>query len=435
MATVKKFSNLSLTTQIVIGTVLGLIIGTIVGPAIADIRIVGDIFLRLIQMAVPLLIMGAVIEAIGKIELRSLGKIGIKLAVWFTATSALAGTLALSISLLINPGRGIPYGALAVAEVPAAMVDMPQQTMTQVILGFFGTNIVGSLAAGTLIHIIVFSLFFGTALSMYTSATGNTMLIDGISSFNKVLLGMLKNIMKLAPVGIFTLMCWVAGHLGLAIVLPLLRYLLTLCLILAAYYAISFTGVSLYVGVSPIKTFRKLSGSIIMATTTTSSAVTLPTLIDEVVNKLGASRKISNTVNPLGITLNADGQAMFTAAGLVMMSQLFGMDLSIGTLVQMVVLGTLATFGIIAVPGGALVALAALMPQFGIPIEGIAIIAGVDWFRGMITTPANITGDGLVAMAIAKDENEFYKEVYDGVLTAEEAAEKYAATGGKVVTT
>jgi len=156
--------------------------------------------------------------------------------------------------------------------------------------------------------------------------------------------------------------------------------------------------------------------------------------MEDSVKKLGVNRAVANIVNPLGITLNADGQMMFTTFGIILMFNILGLDLPLGTLINIIVIGTLATFGVIAVPGGALVVLMALLPEFGIPVEAVMIIAGVDWFRGMITTPANISGDMLAAIAIAKSEKEFYREVFDGELTADEAEEKYAATGGKTVT-
>ena len=426
----KKRKPLGLPAKILIGTVLGLLLGWFTGEALSDIRVIGDVFIRLVQMSIPLLILGAVTEAIGSIDRKSVGKIGGKSIAFFIVTAVVAGIVSIIIAFIIRPGGGLHFDAggadVVVPEIARGISD--------IVLGFFGTNIIASLSSGTIIHIIVFAVFFGLALGEYTSRTGNRTLLDNISSFNKILMGMIRFIMNFAPIAVFCIMVWVGGNVGFEVVGALVMYLLGLVLVLVVYQTIFFVSVSAYVGVSPLKTFKKCSKAMLIACTTTSSAMALPTAMDDSVKKLGASQRIANIVNPLGISLNADGQMMFTTFGIILMFNILGLDIPFGTLVHIIVIGTLATFGVIAVPGGALVVLMALLPEFGIPVEAVMIIAGVDWFRGMITTPANISGDMLAAFAIAKSENEFYKEVFDEEMTSEEAEQKYAATAGKVVT-
>ena len=425
----KKRQPLGLPAKVLIGAALGLVLGRITGGAISDIRVIGDVFIRLVQMSIPLLILGAVTEAIGSIDRKSVGKIGGKSIAFFIVTAVVAGVVSMVIALIIRPGQGLYFDAGG-ADIVAPEIA---RGVSDVVLSFFGTNVIASLASGTIIHIIVFAIFFGLALGEYTSRTGNRMVLDGVSSFNKILMGMIRFIMNFAPVAVFCIMVWVGGDVGVEVVGALAMYLLGLVLVLVIYQAIFFTSVSAYVGVSPIKTFQKCSKAMLIACTTTSSAMALPTAMEDSVKKLGARQRIANIVNPLGISLNADGQMMFTTFGIILMFNILGIDIPFGTLVYIIIIGTLATFGVIAVPGGALVVLMALLPEFGIPVEAVMIIAGVDWFRGMITTPANISGDMLAAIAIAKSENEFYREVFDGELTTEEAEEKYAATAGKTV--
>jgi len=422
--------KLSLTTKIMIGTALGLALGSVFGERISDIRVIGDIFIRLIQMVVPVLILGSVIEAIGKIDRKQVGRIGIKTIGFFMMTTSVAAISSVVVNFfIINPGRGLDFPELAnyAVEIPET------QTITDVILGFFGNNIINSMAQGTIVQIIVFAILFGLSLGEYTSRTGDQGVLNAVNKFNQLIMGFVKMVMNLAPVAVFSLMAWVAADVGLDVIVPLLMYLGGLAAVLLTYYLVFYTAVGTYIGVSPIKLFQKTSKALIIASTTTSSAMALPTAMEDTREKLGVSRKIGDIVNPLGINLNADGQVMFTTAASIMLLNVMGVDIQLGQLINIVVICTLATFGVLAVPGGALVVLAGLLPQFGIPSEAIAIIAGVDWFRGMITTPANISGDMLAAVTIAKSEGQFYKEVFDGELTTAEAEEKYAATGGKVV--
>ena len=158
----------------------------------------------------------------------------------------------------------------------------------------------------------------------------------------------------------------------------------------------------------------------IIAFTTTSSAMSLPIQMSDTVTKLGVSKRISELVNPLGMVINSTGQALFLSVASIMLFQFFNIEITAARLIQTVVLSTLACMGTPAVPGGALVVLAGLMPSLGIPIEGLALIAGVDWFRGAITTVPNVAGDALVALIVAKGEDEFSRDVFDGKVVIED---------------
>ena len=410
---------LSFTNKILIGTVLGIVVGYIFGERIEDLRVIGDIFLRLIQMAVPVLIFGAVTEAMGSLDPKALRKMGVRMFAWFIISTSIAAAAGLTFAFITNPGTGIPQGLLqSNIEPPAA------QTPVQLILGFFGTNIVDSMARGSMIQIIIFALLFGVAVCFVTKETGNTLLIDYLRIFNQALLRMVKIVMHIAPLGVFALMSWVAGKLGFGVILPLAKYLGGIALACLLFMITIISIVAAYVRVNPIKLASKLVNMSLVASATTSSAISLPIKMQDSVEKLGVSKRISGLVNPIGMVLNSPGQAMFLSMASVMLSQFFNLDMSFGRIVQIVVVSTLACMGTLAVPGGALVILAGLLPSLGIPIEGIALIAGVDWFRGMITTIPNVACDAMISLVIAKDEGEFYREVFDGELTAAEAAKK-----------
>ncbi|NLL36290.1 MAG: dicarboxylate/amino acid:cation symporter [Fretibacterium sp.] len=411
-----KKPRLSLTHGILLATVLGMLVGYFVGPAIAPIKIFGDIFLRLIQMSVPLIILGAVTEAVGQINPKELGKLGFKLFLWFGISTVLAAALGLGLAFVIQPGVGLP------PMETANPVQPPTQTITQVILNFFPVNIIDSMAKGSMIQVIVFAIVLGIALSFNMRDDGNPSLLNGLRLFNKSLLTMIKLVMKTAPLGIFSLMAWVSGSMGFAIIIPLAKYLGGIALATAIVMVVMIAITAAYVKVNPFKLAAKLGDMTLVAATTTSSAISLPIKMQDSENKLGVSKKISNLVNPLGMVLNSAGQALFLSMGSIMIAQFFHIEMPLPRAIQVVTISTLACMGTLAVPGGALVILASLMPTLGLPPEGIAILASVDWFRGMITTIPNVDCDALIALIIAKDEGEFNRDIFDGKIDPTKSA-------------
>lgn len=417
--------KISLTNQILLGSVLGLILGFIVGPTIGPIKVVGDIFLRLIQMGVPIIIFGAVTEAVGSINPKDLGKLGAKIFAWFLIPTLLSAALGLGFAYLLKPGVGLPTMELNTNIQPV------QQTFTDILLNFFPSNIIDAMAKGTMIQVIVFALFFGASISILTAQTGNTMVIDFFKEINKAVLGVIKIVMKIAPLGVGALMAWVSGTLGFQVIIPLAKYLGCIFVAVVVIMAVEILFTAMYLQISPVKLCKKMADMTLVAFTTTSSAISLPTKMADSVNKLGVSERISNLVNPLGMVLNSTGQAVFLSIAAVTIAQFFNIDMPLTQVIQIVILSTLACMGTLAVPGGALVILAGLLPSLGLPLEGVAIIAGVDWFRGMFTTVPNVDGDALVSMIIAKSEGEFFRGVFNDEITAEEAQKQFELSQAK----
>ena len=402
---------MSLTNQIIIATLLGMVVGHFAAPYIPHfekIKVLGDIFLRLIQMAVPLLILGSVTEAVGQLDPRDLGKLGLKMCFWFLAITVLSAIAGVLLAQLVQPGVGLPPLDVTIPPQP------PTLTIDQVILNFFPTNIIDSMAKGSMIQVIVFAILFGVAISIMIRDTGDTTLLNGIRNANKNLLTMVKVVMNFAPYGLFAIMAWVSGVIGFEVIKNLIKYLAVIAVGTAIIMVVMIAFTAMYVKVNPFILASKLTEMTLVAATTTSSAISLPVKMADTVNKLGVSEKISNLVNPLGMVLNSGGQALFLSAASLTLAQFFHIEMTLPRIIQVVTISTLACMGTLAVPGGALVILASLMPTLGFPVEGVAILASVDWFRGIFTTIPNVDGDALVALLIAKDENEFDRDIFDG---------------------
>lgn len=397
----KKLRSIDMTTQIMIAMILGILIGTWVGPSIAPIKIIGDIFLRLIQMSVVVMIMGAVIEAVGGLDPQELGKIGLKMAVWFLGGTLLAATIGIFLGFLIQPGAGLDIQIEAGTEVATS-----SPSWQEMILNFFPTNIVQAMAEGSMIQVIIFSLLFGLAISVLSVNHDLTILKSGIKQFNEVILQIVKFVMNLAPLGIFALLADVTGRIGFKVIIPLSKFLLTMGIGTLIFMLIWLLVSSIIVKVSPILLLKKIWKMTIMAFTTTSSAITLPVKMEDQENKLGVSKRISGLVGPLGMAMNSNGLSIFLAIAAITLAQFYGLEFSLANAVQTVVLSTLATLGTVAVPGGGLVALAIVIPGLGLPMESIGLLAGIDWFSGMFRTVLNVDADALIAMIIAHGEGE-----------------------------
>lgn len=403
-----KKQKLNMTNQIMIAMVTGMALGAIVGPAIAPIKVVGDIFLRLIQMSVVVLIMGAVIEAVGSLDPKELGKLGGKIFIWFMGLTAIAAAVGIAFGYLIKPGAGLnmPLGETAIAPTT--------QTISEMIVGFFPTNIIDAMAKANMIQAIIFSVLFGLSLSVLGKDGVESPVLIGIRAFNVAILNVVKMVMKLAPIGIFALLAWVTGYIGVKVIVPLAKFLVAMGIGSALYMIGVVIFSAAYVKVSPIQLGKKLWNMTVVAFTTTSSAITLPTKMEDSEIKIGVSKRISRLVNPLGMALNSNGLSMYLALSCITLAQFFGMPLSLPELIKIVVLSTLACLGTVVVPGGGLVALATVLPAMGLPPESIALLAGIDWFSGMFRTVLNVDVDAIVAMLIAADEKELDYDIFHG---------------------
>ncbi|WP_313758192.1 dicarboxylate/amino acid:cation symporter [Tissierella sp.] len=400
--------RLNMTNKIMISMVLGMVIGLIVGPAIAPVKVVGDIFLRLIQMSVVVLIMGAVIEAVGSLDPKELGKLGGKIFAWFMALTALAAALGIGLGYIVKPGAGLNM------DMGATAIAASEQTLSEMIVGFFPTNIIDAMAKANMIQVIIFSILFGLSLSVIGKQDKDNVVLNFIRHFNVAILNVVKMVMNLAPIGIFSLLAWVTGTIGVKVIVPLAKFLGSMAIGTVIYMVFLILISAAYAKVSPVRLAKHLWKMTVVAFTTTSSAITLPTKMEDSEIKLGVSKRISRLVNPLGMALNSNGLSLYLSLACITLAQFFGMEMSMIELVRIVVLSTLACLGTVVVPGGGLVALATVLPAMGLPPESIALLAGIDWFSGMFRTVLNVDSDALVAMIIAVDEKELDYDIFNG---------------------
>lgn len=392
-----------LTTQIIIGMVIGVILGVIFGTKIAGIKIIGDIFLRLIQMAVIPLVFCTVVAAIGKLPLQQLGRLGLKTAAWFTGTTFVAALVGLLLGWWLMPGVGIH---LKLHPELVAKLTSQSLSTSNMVLGFFPTNIFTALAKGNTIQVIIFALCFGFVLSRANAHQNYQNFISGLEQLNQLLIDLIQLILRLAPVGIGALIASVIAKNGLMVLLPLFKFLALFAVGTILFLVVLFGMIMIRAHMSLRAVMYGFANILLIAMTTTSSTASLPIEMADAEHRLGVKKEISELVLPLGMALNSNGLAMYLALACVTMTQFYGLSLSFMLMLKIVMLAIVACLGTVAVPGGGLVALTIIVPTLGLPLESIALLAGIDWFAGIFRTVLNVVGDTTTAIMIAADEKQ-----------------------------
>ncbi len=410
----KKRISLSLTTQILIATVGGIVFGAVVGEWAANLKFIGDIFLRLIQMSVVLLVMSAVAGAVGGGDGQDVGKMGFHTFKWIILFTLVSAGLGVVLSILIQPGVGIDL--TTAEEVTASAVE--STSLQETLLNFVPTNIISSMADGSMVPCIVFSLFFGVAMGAYTRQSGNRNIVDWIKGINAVITNIVKTVMYVAPIGIFCLLANVAGSTGFKVIIPMLKFLVLLLIGDIIQFLLYGPFTAALCKVNPAKMPKKFAKMSIMALTTTSGAICLPTKMEDEVTKFGISRKVADFTGPITMSMNSCGAVQCYVAAIFFMAQSTGVEMSPYQIGMAILLSSMMCMGTISVPGGSLVVYTFLASTMGLSLDSLAILIGIDWFAGMFRTLMNVDVDVMIGLLVASKINELDRDVYNEKKTA-----------------
>lgn len=409
MSTGKK--GLSLTTQILIATIGGILFGTIVGEWAGNLKFIGDIFLRLIQMSVVALVMSSVIAAVGGGDAKDVGKMGLHTMKWIFTFTLSAAALGLLLSLIIKPGAGISL----VDSAQIGEVTVAEASIKDALVNFVPSNIFKAMADGSMVPVIVFSLIFGLAMGIYTRESQNTTVVQWIKGINGTITNIIKLVMKVAPIGIFALLADVSGRIGFAVIAPMLKFLGLLLIGNIIQFLVYIPLTAAIAKVNPFKMPKKFLKMSMMAITTTSGAVCLQTKMEDMVTKFGISRKVTDFTGPITMSMNSTGAVQCYVAAIFFMAQSTGITLSTGQMGMAILLSTLMCLGTISVPGGSLIVYTFLANSLGLPLESLSILIGIDWFAGMFRTLMNVDVDVLVGMLTANKMGELDRDIYNEV--------------------
>ena len=406
--------RVSLLLKISIGFIIGIIFGFAVGPVVPSspmlgnyvmpfIDLVGKIFLRLLMMLiVPLVFSSLVAGAASVGDVHKLGRIGIKTLIFYFVTTAVAIVLGLACGNLFQPGVGmnIPGELSASAREGKAITD--------VILDIFPSNPIASMVNANMLQIIVFALFFGVA-SILAGERGRK-IADFFGDVAEVMYKIVHIVMSFAPYGVFALIAGTAAKYGIAILAPFAKVIAAVYIgcIIHAVLVYSFM-ITAFCKRSPFWYFRGVREAAITAFVTRSSSGTLPVTLANVRENLGVSEGVSAFVLPLGATINMDGTALYQGVCALFVAQAFGVPLTLNMQIGIVATATLASIGTAGVPGAGLIMLTLVLTSVGLPIEGMALVAGIDVILDSARTCLNVVGDTAVCSVVASTEGEELK--------------------------
>ncbi|TCO70013.1 dicarboxylate/amino acid:cation symporter [Marinisporobacter balticus] len=401
--------KLKLTTKIFIGLILGIVVGLFLqsAPEIAKtyVKPFGTLFLNMIKMViVPLVFSSLIVGAASIGDPKSLGRIGGKTVVYYMATTAVAVAIGLVLGKVMNPGAGltIPVDAAAKAVEAPSIVDT--------LLNIIPKNPLNGLVEGNILQVIAFALFLGvgcTALPKEKAAP----FVNFFDSVAEIMYKITAFIMELAPFGVFALIVPVVSEYGMDVLKPLSMVILAVYIGCALHAVIVYsTAVKIFAKISPMKFFKGIAPAAITAFSTTSSSGTLPVTIRSTRENLGVSEKISSFVLPLGATINMDGTALYQGVCALFLAQVYGIDLTMGQIMTIILTATLGSIGTAGVPGAGFIMLTLVLQSVGLPLEGLVLIAGVDRILDMARTSVNVIGDASCAIVVAATEGEIEVE-------------------------
>ena len=410
---------MNLTVRILIGMAAGVLVGLAVQGFTSEDHwiqtvLIQDVFdaggkvfiasLRL--MVVPLVLVSLVCGSSSLADGASMGRLGGKSIGLYLFTTAVAISLALGLALFISPGEG-GSASQAVEYTPR-----PSPGLKETFLNIFPTNPVQAMADGNMLQIIVFALLLGTALGR--SGDAGQRIRSLFEDLNGVLMRLIVMLISLAPFGVFFLMAKLFSEVGWRDIIELGKYFATVVLALIIHASVVYPALLLWLAkTNPIKFYKKMREPMLFAFSTSSSGATLPVTLRTVEKKLGVDNSIASFSVPLGATINMDGTAIMQGVATVFIAQYFHVDLVFTDYLMVILTATMASVGTAAVPGVGLIMLTMVLTQVGLPVEGIALIIGVDRLLDMTRTAVNVAGDAMVATTVAHSEKKLDRSVLE----------------------
>ena len=402
----------NMTTKILIWMVAGLILGSLLNAFASDsdfvntylvnglFHVAGAIFINLLKMlVVPLVTFSLICGVCGLGDINKLGRVGLKSMLLFLASTALAITLAISVASIVGPGQGFEM-----SEETTSFQAPEAPPLTQVLIDIIPSNPIAAYAEGNMLQIIFFTILFGICILM-VGERGKS-IISGAEKLNDIMMQLVTVVMHIAPYGVFALMAKTFALQGFDLILPMMSYFMTVVIVLLLHLSGTLMLILKLLGrVNPLIFLKKLRTAQRFAFSTSSSNATIPVTLRTAEKRLGVDNSTASFVVPFGATINMDGTAIMQGVATVFIANVYGIDLGITGYLTVIVMAVLASIGTAGVPGVGLIMLAMVLHQVGLPVEGIALIMGVDRLLDMMRTAVNVTGDAVVTTVVARSEN------------------------------
>ncbi|KKB37877.1 glutamate/aspartate:proton symporter GltP [Bacillus thermotolerans] len=409
----KKKFKFSLAYQILVGLVLGIIVGAIFygNPAVETyLQPIGDIFINMIKMiVVPIIISTLILGVAGTGDIKQLGKLGGKTILYFEIVTTIAIVVGLLAANIFQPGEGVDMSSLSKGNIDQYVqtteeVQNESHGILDILVGIVPSNVIDAMAQGEMLPIIFFSVLFGLGIAAI-GEKGKPVLafFEGVA---EAMFWVTNLIMKFAPFGVFALIGVTVSKFGLESLLPLAKLMILVYGAMAFFIVAVLGGIAKLVGINIFRIIKVLKDELLLAYSTSSSETVLPKIMQKL-EKLGCPKDIVSFVVPTGYSFNLDGSTLYQAIAAIFIAQMYGIDLSITQQVTLVLVLMVTSKGIAGVPGVSFVVLLATLGTVGIPLEGLAFIAGIDRLLDMARTVVNVVGNSLAAVVMSKWEGRF----------------------------
>lgn len=414
-------AKMSMTTKVMIWMVAGILVGLLINSYLQEVdfvqdyivnglfAVVGKIFINLLKMlVVPLVTFSLICGVCGLGDVTKLGRVGLKALGLFLLTTALAITMAVAVGNMIGPGEGFDLSSQAASEYTP-----PEPTpLTDVLIGLVPSNPVAAFADGNMLQIIFYTILLGLCILM-VGERGKP-LIDLSERLNEVMMQLVTVVMHLAPYGVFALIAKVIAIEGISAFESMLEYSAVLILVLALHLFVTLMLLlKVLARVNIFMFLKKMRTAQLFAFSTASSNATIPVTLRSVEKRLGVDNPTASFIVPFGATINMDGTAIMQGVATVFIANAYGIELGLAGYVTVILMAVLASVGTAGIPSAGTVMLAMVLAQVGLPVEGIALILGIDRILDMIRTAVNVTGDAAITTIIARSENSIDMDVFN----------------------
>ncbi|MEK4487836.1 cation:dicarboxylase symporter family transporter [Psychrobacillus sp. FSL H8-0484] len=410
----KKKFKFSLAYQILVGLVLGVVVGAIFfgNPAVETyLQPIGTIFINMIKMiVVPIIVSTLILGVAGTGDIKQLGKLGGKTLLYFEVVTTIAILVGLLAANIFQPGVGVDMSTLSKTDIHQYVEtseEVQNHGFADVIVNAVPSNVVQAMAEGNMLAIIFFSVLFGLGIAAI-GEKGKPVLafFQGTAD---AMFWVTNLIMKFAPFGVFALIGVTVSKFGLESLVPLGKLMALVYLAMIFFIIVVLGGIAKLVGINIFHLIKVLKDELLLAYSTSSSETVLPKVMEKM-EKFGSPKDIVSFVIPTGYSFNLDGSTLYQAIAAIFIAQMYGIDLSIMEQITLVVVLMVTSKGIAGVPGVSFVVLLATLGTVGIPVEGLAFIAGIDRLLDMARTVVNVVGNALATVVMAKWEGRFDKE-------------------------
>ncbi|MGX1431581.1 aerobic C4-dicarboxylate transport protein [Cytobacillus horneckiae] len=408
MRFLRIFKNL--TVQVLTAIAIGVLVGLIWPDIGKEMKPLGDTFINAVKMVIAPIIFLTIVLGIAKMgDMKKVGKVGGKAFIYFEVVTTLALVIGLVVVNVIKPGAGLNFNELEKGDVSQYTENAGEQlNWIEFITHIVPSNMVDAFAKGDILQVLFFSILFGIALA--SLGKKGAVITDFLDRLSHVFFKIIGYVMKAAPIGAFGAMAYTIGHFGLGSLVPLGKLMISVYVTMFLFIFVVLNLICKYYGFSLWNYLKFIKDELLIVLGTSSSESVLPRMMDKM-ERFGASKSVVGLVIPTGYSFNLDGTSIYLSMSVVFLAQVFGVDLSIGQQITIILILMLTSKGAAGVTGSGFIVLASTLAAIQvIPLEGLALLLGVDRFMSEGRAITNLIGNGIATIAVAKSENEFDEE-------------------------